>query len=92
MGSVLLQHQLERCWTTGYLTKIFHKSAMTILLWRRREQDPLPAVVIEGGRQSWVRFVPDEVTAWSTRNEIPMYAPKHGARKNPSTPRRRKAA
>ena len=51
------------------LRDMFNVDKLTILNWRRRKEDPLPTIIIPGGKQYAVRFNLGEVRKWAKRND-----------------------
>lgn len=56
----------------NYLQKMFRRSDLSILLWRRK--DGLPFVIIPGGGRDTIRFSLPEVVAWAREKGKRVYA------------------
>lgn len=72
MTSKRLNRILARTWTTKSVAARFQVTTMTIHNWR--EDRGLPALIIppdDGGRPA-VRYLPQEIRAWSRRERQPM--------------------
>lgn len=70
MTSVELQRQMDDLWAVQDVCEVYGVTPMTVHLWRRDRNPPMPAVVIPGVKRPAVRFVESEVRAWAKAQGI----------------------
>ena len=66
-----LQEAMTDMWTVDDVAERFGVTVVSVHNWRVLD-DPIPALVIPGRGRPALRFVPDDVRAWATRNNKEM--------------------